>query len=577
MKVILAQTAGFCKGVRRAMTRVLEQSDQADGPIFTDGPLIHNPQTIEVLERRGIKTISEQNRPGKGDTVFIRTHGVSPSRREEIKQMGGRVCDATCPDVARIQGLIRRHSRAGEMVIIVGDKKHAEVIGLAGYADGDSGHVLKKVEEVALLPQAGKVCVVAQSTLTREVYRVVTTALKQRYENVEVLDTICPSTYRRQEEIRELASVADAVVVVGGKNSANTRHLVQISRGVGKPTFHVETFEELDEAELGKFSTVAVTAGASTPNWILTEVVERLREIEPESANLILRLLKKAFRFMVRSNLYVALGSAMLCYANARLMGISLGWVPYAISFCYILSVHLISRFSDSSELARDEAGQLSRQARRGRLMLKLSIAGAASALILAGSQGVAPLGIMLLLIGLGMIYRIDFPGRLLPLGLKRLSLRLIPASKDLFMALGWSVVTVMFPLYIKQMPLLTPAFFLAFTSTFLLVTVRSLLFDVRDIQGDLIVGRETLPTLIGTGRSKVLLYSLTTLQALVIALGAWTGWLSEFGWVMLSVSAYIFGYLQLFGRRVLQGELPVEVTGDTQFILAGILALLLG
>jgi (E)-4-hydroxy-3-methyl-but-2-enyl pyrophosphate reductase len=575
MKVILAQTAGFCKGVRRAMAQVLEQSDQADGPIFTDGPLIHNPQTIEVLKQRGVKAISEQDSPGQGDIVFIRTHGVSPSRREEIRNMGGKVCDATCPDVARIQGLIRRHRNAGDMVVIVGDRNHAEVIGLAGYA-GDSGHVLKLAEEVAALPEAPKVCVVAQSTLTHEVYRDVTTALKQRYDNVEVLDTICPSTYRRQEEIRELASVADAVVVVGGKNSANTRHLAQISQGVGKPTFHVETAEELTESELGKFRTVAVTAGASTPNWILTEVVEHLREIEPESVNFIWRLIRSSFRFMVRSNLFVALGSAMLCYANARLMGISLGWLPYAISFCYILSVHLISRVTDIADFARDDSGTLSRQAKRGRLMLKLAIAGAAGALILAGSQGAAPLGIMTLLIGLGMIYRIDFPGKLLPLGLKRLSLRLIPASKDLFMALGWSVVTVIFPLYIKQMPLLTPAFFLAFTSTFLLVTVRSLLFDVRDIQGDLIVGRETLPTLIGTGRSKVLLYSLTTLQALVIALGAWTGWLSGFGWVMLAVSAYIYGYLQLFDRGILQGELPVEVTGDTQFILAGTLALLL-
>ncbi len=575
MKVILAQTAGFCKGVRRAMAKVLEQSDQTDGPIFTDGPLIHNPQTIEVLERRGVKAISDDNRPGQDDTVFIRTHGVSPERREEIKKMGGRVCDATCPDVARIQGLIRRHRKAGEMVVIVGDREHAEVIGLAGYA-GESGHVLNRVEEVSGLPDSDSVCVVAQSTLTRELYREITAAIRQRFENVEILDTICSSTYRRQEEIRRLATDADAVVVVGGKNSANTRHLVQISESEGTPTFHVETAEELVEEEFDAFRTVAVTAGASTPNWILIEVVERLREIEPENVNPIWRLTRVAFRFMVRSNLYVALGSAMLCYANARLMGISLGWLPYAISFCYILSVHLISRFTDNGVLAPGEAGKTSRQAKRGRLMLKLAIAGAAGALILAGSQGAGPLGIMILLIGLGMIYRIDFPGSLLPLGIKRLSLRLIPASKDLFMALGWSVVTVMFPLYIKEMPLLTPAFFLAFASTFLLVTVRSLLFDVRDIQGDLIVGRETLPTLIGTHRSKILLYSLTTVQALVISLGAWTGWLSEFSWAMLVVSVYIFGYLQLFDRRVLQGELPVEVTGDTQFVLAGILALLL-
>ena len=169
MKVILAQTAGFCKGVRRAMARVLEQSDMADRPIYTDGPLIHNPQTIQALERRGVRIMDEENRPAEGDTIFIRTHGVSPERREEIKKLGGNLCDATCPDVARIQGLIRKHRNAGDLVVIVGDSKHAEVIGLAGYA-GDSGWVINSPDEVADLPDAESVCVVAQSTQTRELY-----------------------------------------------------------------------------------------------------------------------------------------------------------------------------------------------------------------------------------------------------------------------------------------------------------------------------------------------------------------------------------------------------------------------
>ncbi|MFC1544897.1 hypothetical protein ACFL4X_01895, partial [Gemmatimonadota bacterium] len=352
-------------------------------------------------------------------------------------------------------------------------------------------------------------------------------------------------------------------------------HLVQISESVGTPTFHVETVDELEESVIKRFRTVAVTAGASTPNWILMEVVERLREIEPESTNPLWRWLKCTFRFMIRSNIYVALGSAMLCYANARLMGISLGWLPYAISFCYILSVHLISKVSDKGLLGKSADGAASTSVRRNRVLLRMSIASAAGALILAGSQGLAPLGIMLLLIGLGMIYRIEIPGWMLAFGSRKFSLRLIPASKDLFMALGWSVVTVLFPLFIKDLPLLRPEFFLAFISTFLLVTVRSLLFDLRDIQGDLIVGRETLPTLIGTRNSSILLYSLTTLQAVVIAAGTAGGWLSGFGWVMLPISGYIFGYLYLFQRRILQGEFPVEFTGDSQFVLSGILALI--
>src|SRR3990172_6225815 len=151
MKVLLAESAGFCKGVRRAMSKVLEYSDQAGGPIYTDGPLIHNPQTIEILEQRGVKIMRESDQPSASATVFIRTHGVTPERRREIADMGAFVCDATCPDVARIQGLIRRHRRAGETIVIVGDRKHAEVIGLKGYAE-DAGFVIESPEEVSQLP-----------------------------------------------------------------------------------------------------------------------------------------------------------------------------------------------------------------------------------------------------------------------------------------------------------------------------------------------------------------------------------------------------------------------------------------
>ncbi|MFH1068528.1 MAG: 4-hydroxy-3-methylbut-2-enyl diphosphate reductase [Candidatus Glassbacteria bacterium] len=572
MKVLLAETAGFCKGVRRAMTKVLEHSDQTAGPIFTDGPLIHNPQTIDILEKRGVQILKQSDHPTGSDTVFIRTHGVSPERRREIAEMGAFVCDATCPDVARIQGLIRRHRRAGETIVIVGDRRHAEVIGLKGYAE-EAGFVIESPEEVSQLPEARKVCVVAQSTLERSVYDRVSRAVKERYPEVEVLDTICPSTYRRQDDIRRLSLEAEAVVVVGGRNSANTRHLVQISEGNGRPTFHVETADELDENSLKRFRRVAVTAGASTPNWILMQVVDRLREIDPEGSSLLLRRLKQLGRFLVKSNLFLALGSAMLCYANSRLMGISLGWLPYAVAFSFILSVHLISHFTDQGNLELKKSRRLSSLHMSSKFFVALAAVAAASALLLAATHGVIPLLVMLSLIALGTVYRMDLPLRIFPVGTRKLSLRLIPASKDLFMALGWSFVTVFFPLLLKNLPFLSPAFFLTFFSTFLLVTVRSLVFDLRDLQGDLIVGRETLPTVIGTKWTKVMVYSMVALQAAIIATGALFGWLSRFGWYMLAVAAYVCVYLILFHRGTIKRETPVEVMGDSQFILAGLLA----
>ncbi|MEA2062442.1 MAG: 4-hydroxy-3-methylbut-2-enyl diphosphate reductase, partial [Gemmatimonadota bacterium] len=337
MKVILGRTAGFCKGVRRAMSMVLKASEHLSGPLYTDGPLIHNPQTIEVLERRGVRVLEPGQRISTEDKLFIRTHGIAPQRREELKKLGASLCDATCPDVAKIQGLIRRYSRAGYLAVIVGDIGHAEVIGLAGYAEG-SGHVISSIGEVSGLPEAEKVCVVAQSTLDPGTYGRVCAAIEDRYEEVLVLDTICRSTQHRQEEVQRLARNADAVVVVGGKNSANTCRLVEISSQHGTPTFHVETAEELDEARMQSFRTVGVTAGASTPNWILMSVVDKLHSIDYQNEPRALSHTRHLLRFLVKSNILVALGAAMLCYANTSLMGLDVGWIPYAVAFCYIMS-----------------------------------------------------------------------------------------------------------------------------------------------------------------------------------------------------------------------------------------------
>ncbi|OGG04491.1 MAG: 4-hydroxy-3-methylbut-2-enyl diphosphate reductase [Candidatus Glassbacteria bacterium RIFCSPLOWO2_12_FULL_58_11] len=576
MKVILAQSAGFCKGVRRAMAKVLEQSGQAERPVYTDGPLIHNPQTIDILSRRGVKMLSEQDQPASGDTVFIRTHGVTPERRQEIMELGVQVCDATCPDVAKIQGLIRMHRRSGYLVVIVGDKNHAEVIGLAGYA-GESGRVVGRAEEVSGLQDAEKICVVAQSTLDRSVYDQVAEAVKARFREVKVLDTICPSTYRRQDELRELSRSVDAVVVVGGKNSANTRHLVEISQGCGTPTFHVETAVEIDEMQLKSFHTVAVTAGASTPNWILMQVVDRLKMIDPQGTPAVFRWLKMIGRFVITSNLYIAVGAALLCHANSRLIGISLDWISYSIAFFYILSAHLTSRFTAEGllELKKSRRGLVFDM--EAKFFVWLAGFSASAALILAGLEGPVPFSIMLALIALGLLYRIDIPQLRLPFLGKKSVLHLIPASKDLFMGLGWSFVTVIFPCLLENYSFSSPALYLTFVSTFLLVIIRSLFFDIRDIQGDLILGRETLPTIIGTRGTKVLVLSLTIAYGLLMSAGSAFGWLSGLGYLMLALSAYICLYILLYHKKIIRREIPVEVTGDTQFILAGVLALLHG
>lgn len=276
--IIVAKSAGFCWGVRRAFDKVLDvaKNHPERRPVHTYGPLIHNPQAVKMLEQQGIGVINEIPDCLEG-TIVIRTHGVPPADRKRLESSGAMICDATCPDVGVIQGTVRKHLRKGFFIIIIGHRQHPEVKALLGFAE-KSGACVNSAEEVAALPEnLKKVCVVSQSTQQREKFEMLVRLIKNRYPECLVFDTICKSTAERQQEVRELASKVDAMVVVGGRNSSNTNRLAEISRESGTPTFFIETDEEIDSADFSGARTIGITAGASTPSWVIDRVVARLK------------------------------------------------------------------------------------------------------------------------------------------------------------------------------------------------------------------------------------------------------------------------------------------------------------
>lgn len=279
-KIIVAQSSGFCWGVRRAFDKVLDvaKNHPERRPVHTYGPLIHNPQAVKMLEQQGIAVLDDI--PEKIDgTVVIRTHGVPPEERERLKSAGAWICDATCPDVGLIQGTVRGHLRKGCFIIIIGHREHPEVSALLGFAE-ESGACVNSLAEVNALPHdLERVCVVSQSTQQREKYEELVRSIKSRYPNCIVFDTICRSTSMRQEEVRSLARAVDAMVVVGGRNSSNTNRLAEISKESGTPTFFIESDEEIKSEDFKTARTIGVTAGASTPGWVIDRVVKRLKEI----------------------------------------------------------------------------------------------------------------------------------------------------------------------------------------------------------------------------------------------------------------------------------------------------------
>ncbi len=290
MEVIRAKSAGFCWGVERAIDIAAKFASEGKRPVYTDGPLIHNKQMMERLEATGIKEVGDYQSTTEvqvtdedraNGVLVVRAHGISPERRGYLKDLGMEFKDATCPDVGIIAGKIKMHSRKGFSTVIFGDPKHPEVMGLMGYTE-NRGHVIKNEEDIRGLPDLGeKVCMVSQSTMFTDEFWRLSEILMESYPDALVFDTICGATKERQSDIHVLKDAgAEAIVVVGGRHSANTRKLAALVEKEHLPAYHVETAAELDFDHLkSRYVKVGVTAGASTPEFLIQEVVEKLQEI----------------------------------------------------------------------------------------------------------------------------------------------------------------------------------------------------------------------------------------------------------------------------------------------------------
>jgi len=277
MDVKIAKTAGFCWGVRRTVDKVMEVADQHRGPVVTLGPIIHNPQAVARFREKGVGTVGAISEIGDGTTVVVRTHGAVREEIEAAEERGLDVVDGTCPYVKYPQAVAQRLSREGYHVVIVGDANHAEIKGVVSYAEGPCT-VVKPGGPVPEI-DAKKVAVIAQTTCIGADFERVVGSLAARHKEVRAVNTICNDTEERQADARSLAREVDAVVVVGGKNSANTRHLAEICREIQPRTWHVETEDELRPGWFEGCNTVGLSAGASTPDWVVEGVASWLRAL----------------------------------------------------------------------------------------------------------------------------------------------------------------------------------------------------------------------------------------------------------------------------------------------------------
>lgn len=283
MKIILAETAGFCMGVDMALRKLdgLLSEPSLPRPVFTLGPIIHNPQVLQSYEQKGVRQVDDPCLLQPGQTVVVRAHGIPKTIEQNLRAKGVQLVDATCPKVKKAQLLIAKQSARKRVMFLLGEADHPEVRGLLSYAENGALVLESEADlEAALREDCGPCFLAAQTTQNQKLYdRIAATMRRRMGEDVPVLDTICAATMNRQAETRRIAKSVDAMVVVGGRSSGNTRRLAQVAEQSGIPCFHVESVAELPLDRLRKLKVVGVTAGASTPNASIQSVVDRLRSL----------------------------------------------------------------------------------------------------------------------------------------------------------------------------------------------------------------------------------------------------------------------------------------------------------
>ena len=283
MEVKVAKTAGFCFGVERAVEHVYEQIQKGQPPIYTLGPIIHNEEVVKDLEKKGVKVLPDIDclRELNEGTVIIRSHGVGKAIYDRIKQQGLCLVDATCPFVKKIHRIVQEQNQLGRRLIIIGDSSHPEVEGIQGWAD-ERTLVVKNEKELNDLPdlRKEKLCIVSQTTFNYNKFKELVEKFSEKGYDILVLNTICNATQERQVEAERIASQVDAMIVIGGKNSSNTRKLYEICRKECINTYYIQTLGDLDPESVSSVRSVGITAGASTPKNIIEEVHTNVRAVK---------------------------------------------------------------------------------------------------------------------------------------------------------------------------------------------------------------------------------------------------------------------------------------------------------
>lgn len=279
LEIVVAKNAGFCFGVSKSIELLFDLLENTDEKLYTIGPIIHNDQVVEKLRTMGVQVVKDISEVGSDGQVVIRTHGVTPEVYDKIISSGLKYSDATCPYVKKIHKLVNEKYKEDYQIVIVGDKDHQEVKGINGWCNNTAFIVYSEEDVENIQTDKENICVVAQTTITKEKWENINNFLNKKFKNILKFDTICSATSNRQNEAKFVAKNVDTMLVIGGKSSSNTQKLYEICKKHCINTYQIETSGDLPPMDIKKIKKIGITAGASTPDWVIEEVISKMEEL----------------------------------------------------------------------------------------------------------------------------------------------------------------------------------------------------------------------------------------------------------------------------------------------------------
>lgn len=568
IQICVAKSAGFCPGVKSAIDKVLELSKQRTKKIYTLGPLIHNRQVIETLKEKNIDSIdSPEEIKDKDCIVVIRAHGIPPIEEAKLRSVGCEVVDATCPLVKRAQEKIRIYALQGYETIIVGDKKHAEITGLLGYTEG-KGRVISGPEEVDTLPHLEKANVVAQTTQEPDVFAKTSEMLKGKADTLVVSNTICHPTTHRQKETVEQSQKADLVIVVGGKNSANTTRLFQIADRIAKKAIHIEKADDLNKKIFNGVSKVFITAGASTPSWMIENIANAVRQILERPRNPILAFLSMLWRLAITGSLFTALSAVALTYVCMKLENSPVSPKIMIMAGLFVFSLHTLNRALEKGTSTTDKIRQFLFSKHKNFSHSIAYISGvAALALALTINWKVFLAAAFFWIIGILYPHKTQY--KLANFG------KFFPTSKDIFTTFGWAYMCAYVPALQEAGLGISKYSIYAVFFAFLIVFMRSVLCGVVQVHSDLIVGRENLYKAVGHIPTFITLFFFYTMLSATLFTLYLTDWKTNLVLALLAGLSYYLALLIFFAKRRIPERITADTLIDLQFFVLALLTYL--